>query len=101
MCGKSLGAVRLDKSVKNSLVIYTGPNCHLCEQAKALLYPLLSERGLRLVEVNIQADAEVYKKSMVFVFRLLLSLMARKRAGRLRRRRLGGCWMGLVKSGLI
>ena len=62
MCGKLLDAVRLDKSVKNSLVIYTGPNCHLCEQAKALLYPLLSERGLRLVEVNIQADAGLQEK---------------------------------------
>ena len=58
MCGKSLGAVRLDKSV----LIYTAPNCHLCEQAKALLYPLLFERGLRLVEVNIQTDAGLQEK---------------------------------------
>ena len=48
--------------VDQILTLYTGPNCHLCEQAKAVLYPLLTERGLRLVEVNIQADAELQEK---------------------------------------
>ncbi|MDA9090753.1 glutaredoxin family protein [Porticoccaceae bacterium] len=62
MYGKLLDAVRLDKSLKNSLVIYTGPNCHLCGQAKAILYPLLSERGLTLVEVDIHTDAELQEK---------------------------------------
>ena len=42
--------------------LYTGPNCHLCEQAKAVLYPLLTGRGLCLVEVNIQTDAELQEK---------------------------------------
>jgi glutaredoxin len=42
--------------------LYTGPNCHLCEQAKAVLYPLLTERGLRLVEVNIYQDTELQEK---------------------------------------
>lgn len=41
--------------------LYTGPNCHLCEQAKAVLYPLLSEKGLELVEVNIQ-ESEILKE---------------------------------------
>ena len=44
------------------VTLYTGPNCHLCEQAKAVLYPLLTERELRLVEVNIQTDAELQEK---------------------------------------
>ncbi len=44
------------------ITLYTGPNCHLCEQAKAVLYPLLTERGLCLVEVNIQTDAELQEK---------------------------------------
>ena len=42
--------------------LYTGPNCHLCEQAKALLYPLLTQRGLRLVEKNIQQDIGLQEK---------------------------------------
>jgi len=47
--------------------LYTGPNCHLCEQAKAVLYPLLTERGLRLVEVNIKTDAELQEKYGVLI----------------------------------
>ena len=50
MFGKLPDAAVLDKR----LTIYTGPNCHLCEQAKAILYPLLSQQDWELVEVNIQ-----------------------------------------------
>ncbi len=52
----------MHKLSANQLIIYTGPNCHLCEQAKAILYPLLSERGLTLVEVDIHTDAELQQK---------------------------------------
>ncbi len=52
----------MHKPSANQLIIYTGPNCHLCEQAKALLYPLMSERGLTLVEVDIHTDAELQQK---------------------------------------
>ena len=57
MSGRSPGAVVL----VNKLTIYSGPNCHLCEQAKAILYPLLSEKGWELAEVNIQ-DSESLKE---------------------------------------
>ena len=46
----------------NSLTIYTGPNCHLCEQAKAILYPLLTEKGWNLLQVNIQDDELLKEK---------------------------------------
>ena len=46
----------------DSLTIYTGPNCHLCEQAKGILYPLLSEKGWTLTEVNIQDDKALQEK---------------------------------------
>ena len=46
----------------SDVTLYTGPNCHLCEQAKAVLYPLLSERGLSLVEVNIQTEGWLQEK---------------------------------------
>jgi len=50
-------------SFKESEVkLYTGPNCHLCEQAKAVLYPLMTERGLRLIEITIQSDVELQEK---------------------------------------
>ena len=58
MCGRLLGAVPL----VNQLTLYTGPNCHLCEQAKAILYPLLTEKGWQLAEVDIQGDEMLYEK---------------------------------------
>ncbi|GIX29632.1 MAG: hypothetical protein KatS3mg124_0104 [Porticoccaceae bacterium] len=36
-------------------VLYTAPRCHLCEQAKALVYPLLPA-GSRLAERRVDAD---------------------------------------------
>jgi len=38
------------------LILYTGPQCHLCEQAKAVLAPLLADKGWDLVEVSIAED---------------------------------------------
>jgi len=46
----------------DQLTIYSGPNCHLCEQAKAILYPVLTEKGWELVEVNIQDDERLKEK---------------------------------------
>ena len=58
MSGRSLGAVVL----VNRLTLFTGPNCHLCEQAKAILYPLLMEKDWELVEVNIQDNESLKEK---------------------------------------
>jgi glutaredoxin len=41
------------------VTIYTRPGCHLCEEAKAVMAPLLAEVGARLREVNIDDDAEL------------------------------------------
>jgi glutaredoxin len=38
------------------VTLYTRPGCHLCEEAKAVMGPLLAEFGARLREVNIDAD---------------------------------------------
>jgi len=45
-----------------TITLYTGPNCHLCEQAKAILYPLLTEKGWALIEVNIQDNESLKEK---------------------------------------
>lgn len=42
--------------MEKTLTLYTGPHCHLCEQAKALLYPLLHDADWQLREVNIATD---------------------------------------------
>jgi glutaredoxin len=36
--------------------LYTRPGCHLCDEAKAQITPLLGEAGVILREVNIDAD---------------------------------------------
>lgn len=38
------------------LYLYTTLGCHLCEQAKTVLWPLLGEFGLRLQLVDIADD---------------------------------------------
>ena len=40
------------------IILVTGPHCHLCEQAKAILYPLLEERQMHLLEVSIQDNQQ-------------------------------------------
>ncbi len=38
------------------VTLYTRPGCHLCEEAKEQIGPLLRSAGARLSEVNIDAD---------------------------------------------
>jgi glutaredoxin len=38
------------------ITLYTRPGCHLCEEAKAAIAPLLREFGAVLCEVNIDED---------------------------------------------
>ena len=42
-----------------SVTLYSRPGCHLCEDAKAAIAPLLSELGLTLREVNIDNDPQL------------------------------------------
>ena len=39
------------------VTLYTRPGCHLCEEAKAAIAPLLREFAAVLREVNIEKDA--------------------------------------------
>jgi len=47
---------RLALAGPRDVTLYTRPGCHLCEEAKAQMKPLLSEFGARLREINIDAD---------------------------------------------
>jgi glutaredoxin len=42
--------------------LYTRPGCHLCDEAKSLIAPLLAEFGARLLEVNIDGDPELKER---------------------------------------
>jgi len=48
---------RLASSGPRVVTLYTRPGCHLCEEAKALIAPMLGEFGATLREVNIDEDA--------------------------------------------
>lgn len=48
---------RLAAGGARAVTLYTRPGCHLCEEAKAVIEPLLAEFGATLREVNIDEDA--------------------------------------------
>jgi len=48
---------RLAANEPRVVTLYTRPGCHLCEEAKALIEPMLGEFGSTLREVNIDEDA--------------------------------------------
>jgi len=41
------------------VTLYTRPGCHLCEDAKSAIEPVLEEFGVRLQEVNIDEDRDL------------------------------------------
>jgi glutaredoxin len=47
---------RLAAAGPREVTLYTRPGCHLCEEAKAAIAPLLREFGALLREVNIEND---------------------------------------------
>jgi glutaredoxin len=47
---------RLAAAAWRDVTLYTRPGCHLCEEAKAAIAPLLQEFGASLREVNIDDD---------------------------------------------
>ena len=49
--------LRLAAAGQREVTLYTRPGCHLCEEARAVMAPLLAEFGATLREVNIDEDA--------------------------------------------
>jgi len=41
------------------VTLYSRPGCHLCQEAKAIIEPLLAEFGATLYEVNIDVDPDL------------------------------------------
>jgi glutaredoxin len=44
------------------VTMYTRPGCHLCEDAKAVVLPLLREFGANLREVSIDTDSKLIER---------------------------------------
>ena len=49
------------------VTLYTRPGCHLCDEAKSQIAPVLIEFGARLREVNIDADPALRERYNVDV----------------------------------
>lgn len=45
-----------------ALILYSTLGCHLCENAKQVLWPVLSETGLQLQEVDIADDDQLQEQ---------------------------------------
>lgn len=54
--------VKLATCGPREVTLYSRPGCHLCEEARAAIAPLLREFGAVLREVNIDGDAILKKR---------------------------------------
>lgn len=50
---------RLQLAGPRDVTIYSRPGCHLCEEAKSQIAPLLQEFSAPLTEINIDEDPEL------------------------------------------
>jgi glutaredoxin len=53
---------RLALAQAMEVTLYTRPGCHLCEDARAVMEPLMVEFGATLREVNIDQDGELAER---------------------------------------
>jgi len=53
---------KLEGSGPRDVTLYSRPGCHLCEEAKAAIAPLLREFGVALYEVNIDENADLKER---------------------------------------
>jgi predicted DCC family thiol-disulfide oxidoreductase YuxK len=44
------------------ITLISGPNCHLCNQAKQLLYPLVEAKNIQINELNVKDDAALFER---------------------------------------
>jgi predicted DCC family thiol-disulfide oxidoreductase YuxK len=44
------------------ITLISGPNCHLCDQAKEMLYPLLESKNIHLNELNVRDDIALFEQ---------------------------------------
>jgi predicted DCC family thiol-disulfide oxidoreductase YuxK len=44
------------------ITLISGPNCHLCDQAKQLIYPLLESKNIQLNELNVKDDVALSER---------------------------------------
>jgi len=63
--------LRLARCGSRDITLYTRPGCHLCDEAKAAMAPILRGFGAVLREVNVDEDAvlkERYGEDVPVIF---------------------------------
>ena len=48
--------------MSKEITLISGPNCHLCDQAKEMLFPLLEAKSIRLNELNVRDDIALFEQ---------------------------------------
>ena len=48
--------------MEKKITLISGPNCHLCDQAKAMLYPVLEVKNIQLNELNVRDDVALFEQ---------------------------------------
>ena len=48
--------------MSKEITLISGPNCHLCDQAKEMLFPLLEAKNIRLNELNVRDDIALFEQ---------------------------------------
>ena len=55
-----------------TITLVTGSHCHLCEQGKAVLYPLIEARQIQLTERSVDEDQSLKDRYALRIPVLLL-----------------------------
>ena len=48
--------------MSKEITLISGPNCHLCDQVKEMLLPLLEAKNIRLNELNVRDDVALFEQ---------------------------------------
>ena len=48
--------------MNKEITLIIGPNCHLCEQAKKILNPLLEAKNIQLKVLNVREDRALFEQ---------------------------------------
>ena len=48
--------------MSDKITLMSGANCHLCDQAKQMLKPLLEEKNIQLSVLNVKQDQALFEQ---------------------------------------
>jgi predicted DCC family thiol-disulfide oxidoreductase YuxK len=48
--------------MSKEITLISGPNCHLCDQAKEMLFPFLEAKNIQLNELNVRDDIALFEQ---------------------------------------